>query len=139
MSGQCPLAQEGDHYRSYQTTETEVIRTEGIVTRCTGDKQNPYEITCTKADTRGYVGKIVAASAAQVYGRTTKSQQQPTQEEQKLLSCGIYTDYWATGLRSGLRSMCAATPRRPHYGHPAGLMWIFTIGGYDCPQITLGD
>ena len=41
------LPQVGDHYRSYQVTCDEVLYTEGNITAVTGDKENPYEITCT--------------------------------------------------------------------------------------------
>ena len=67
------LPQVGDHYRSYQVTDNEVLYTEGNVTAVTGNKESPYEITCTQADRRGYVGKTVRAPARSIVGRTTKA------------------------------------------------------------------
>ena len=98
---QRPLPQEGYHYRSYQTTKTEVIRTEGIITKCTGEKNKPYQITCTKSDVRGYVGKTVAATAKQLGMRTTKIKNRPTQEENTMANCTVHTDFGELGTHKG--------------------------------------
>ena len=76
------LPQKGDYYRSYQTTGEGVICTTGIITKCTGNSTHPYEVTCTGADIRGYIGKTVAAPAVELTERTTKTENKPTQEEE---------------------------------------------------------
>ena len=77
------LPQKGDHHCSYQTIEEGVICTEGTITKCTGNSALPYEVTCTKADNRGYIGKIVVATADKLVERTTKRKNEVTKERQK--------------------------------------------------------
>ena len=84
VGSQKPLPQKGDHYRSYQTTEEGVICTTGIITKCTGNSTHPYEVTCTRSDIRGYVGKTVTARAVELTERITKAENKPTQEEEQL-------------------------------------------------------
>ena len=101
VGSQKPLPQKGDHYRSYQTTGEGVICTTGIITKCTGNSTHPYEVTCTGADIRGYVGKTVAVPAVELIERTTKTENKPTQEEEKLLNCEVHTDFGEFGMHKG--------------------------------------
>ena len=62
---------------------------------------NPYEVTCTRADNRGYVGNTVAAPAKFVHRRTTPKRQKPTKEEKELLNCEVSTDFGDMGVHKG--------------------------------------
>ena len=59
------------------------------------------QITCTKADKRGYVGKTVRASARSVVTRTADSKHGPTREEQGLLNCEVHTNFGELGIHKG--------------------------------------
>ena len=97
--GRVPLV--GDHYRSYQVTEEEVIFTEGTITGTTGDKTHPYKVTCTGADNRGYIGKTVAVPAKTVDRRITHEKHKLTDEEKELLNCEVRTDFKEMGIHKG--------------------------------------
>ena len=73
----------------------------GTITGLTGDKSCPYEITCTKAKDRGYIGTIVSATAKSVYKRTTAKRCEPTKEEEELLNCEVSTDFGDMGIHKG--------------------------------------
>ena len=91
----------GDQYRSYQVTEEEVIFTEGTITGTTGNKTHPYEVTCTGADNRGYIGKTVAVPAKTVDRRITHEKHKLTDEEKELLNCEVHTDFKEMGIHKG--------------------------------------
>ena len=99
LAGRVPLV--GDQYRSYQVTEEEVIFTEGTITGTTGNKTHPYEVTCTGADNRGYIGKTVAVPAKTVDRRITHKKHKLTDEEKELLNCEVHTDFKEMGIHKG--------------------------------------
>ena len=47
------------------------------------------------------MGKTVAASVGQLTDRTTKTKQNPTHEESKMLNCEVYTDFGELGVHKG--------------------------------------
>ena len=97
--GRVPLV--GDQYRSYQVTREEVVYTEGTITGTTRDKTHPYEVTCTVADNRGYIGKTVAVPAKTIDRRITHKKHKLTDEEKDLLNCEVSTDFEESGIHKG--------------------------------------
>ena len=101
IDGQSRVPLVGDTYRSYQVTSDAVLYTEGEITALTRDKKSPYGVTCTKADNRGYIGKLISASVRQLQRRTTPAKNKPTKEEEELLNCEVSTDYHEMGIHKG--------------------------------------